>query len=511
LLFYFLFFILQIVSIKKLAGQTIWYGVSSIFSRFLNYLLTPYLTWYLPAALYGEMSLVYAAIPFMNVVFTYGMETTFFRFSNKENNEKHVFNIGSLSLMCTTLLFCAALILCRGPISALLRIENHPQFVTWSALIISLDTLATLPFAKLRNDGRPGKYVVIKVFGILVNIGLVVFFYSVMPRMAAANGTGFIGRLYDPAMGMGYVIMANLIASAVTLLCLWRELFSVRFEWDSKLWSAMLFYSIPLVIVGFGGVINETFDRIMLGWWSSAATEEAKKIEVGIYSACYKLSLLITLFVQAFRMGAEPFFFQQAKGENAPKTYARVMKFFVITICVMFLMVTMFIDVWKYFITNHMMWRGLSVVPVLLIANMCIGVYYNLAIWYKVANRTRAGATITVVGALITLFVNYLFIPRFGYMACAWATLLCYAGMMVISYIWGQRAYPIPYNLKKLTGFFCIMLFFYGIYSGVSFLTGIVWLHLVTGALLLLVYVRFIVFVEKKELARMPAVGKWIR
>jgi O-antigen/teichoic acid export membrane protein len=498
------------LSLKKLAGQTAWYGVSSIFSRFLNYLLTPYLTFCLTTSVYGEMSVLYAAIPFMNVVFTYGMETTFFRFSNKENNERHVFNIGSLSLLFTTLLFCSLLIFWRAPIATLLRIEDHPQFVTWAAWIISLDTLSRLPFAKLRNDGRPRKYVLITITGILVNIGLTVFFYSLLPHLAKTHPGTFISRLYDPNMGTGYVILANLVASAITLLLLSRELFSVRFEWDNKLLKEMLVYSFPLVIVGFGGVINETFDRIMLEWWSSAPTEVLKKTEVGIYSACYKLSLLITLFVQAFRMGAEPFFFQQSKGENPQKTYARVMKFFVITICVMFLVVTLFIDIWKYFITNHIMWAGLKVVPLLLIANMCIGVYYNLAIWYKIANRTLAGATITIAGSLITLAVNFFFIPRYSYMACAWATLLCYASMMVISYIWGQKAYPIPYNLKKLTGFFGIMLLFYFIFSGVCLLTPLFWLRLPAGAVLLAAYLRFIVIVERKELSRFPVVGRWI-
>lgn len=498
-------------SLKKLAGQTAWYGLSSIFSRFLNYLLTPYLTYYLSASIYGEMSLVYSAIPFMNVVFTYGMETTFFRYSNKENNEKHVFNIGSLSLLMTTLVFCTVLMMARIPIAQLLRLENHPEFITWSAWIISLDTLTTLPFAKLRYDGRPRKYVAIKILNILINIGLTVFFYSILPRMAAQSPSGIFGRMYDPNMGTGYVIIANLVASAATLLFLAKEFFSVRLEWDNRLWKQMLVYSFPLVVVGFGGVINETFDRIMLGWWSSEPTEILKKEQVGIYAACYKLSLLITLFVQAFRMGAEPFFFQQAKEEAAPKTYARVMKFFVITICVMFLVVMLYIDIWKYFITNHQMWSGLGVVPILLVANMCIGVYYNLAIWYKIADRTRAGATITIIGTLVTLLINYFFIPRFGYMACAWATLLCYASMMVISYIWGQKVYRIPYATKKLIAFFVVMLALYFIDAGICAFTHSLILRVLVGTVLLVAYVLFVFNIEKKELQKIPAISRFIR
>jgi O-antigen/teichoic acid export membrane protein len=500
-----------LASLKKLAGQTAWYGLSSIFSRFLNYLLTPYLTFYLSAAVYGEMSLVYSAIPFMNVVFTYGMETTFFRYSNKEHNEKHVFNIASLSLLITTLLFCAMLMLARAPIAQLLRLENHPEFITWSAWIISLDTLTTLPFAKLRYDGRPRKYVFIKIVNILVNIGFTVFFYSILPRMAAQDPASIFGRMYDPSMGTGYVIIANLAASAITLLLLARELFSVRLEWDNRLWKQMLAYSFPLVIVGFGGVINETFDRIMLGWWSSAPTEMAKKAEVGIYAACYKLSLLITLFVQAFRMGAEPFFFQQAKEEAAPKTYARVMKFFVITICIMFLVVMLYIDIWKYFITNHLMWTGLGVVPILLVANMCIGIYYNLAIWYKIADRTRAGATITIIGTLVTLLINYLFIPRYGYMACAWATLLCYGSMMLISYAWGQSVYRIPYAAKKLSAYFVIMLLLYAADLGICSLTTSIGIRLLVGTVLLAAYVLFIGKMERHELQKIPVLNRFVK
>ncbi len=342
----------------------------------------------------------------------------------------------------------------------------------------------------------------------MINILLVVFFYAMLPGIAARSPGSMFAAWYDPALGTGYVILANLAASAIKLLLLTPQVLRIRFEWDNRLWKEMLIYSIPLVIVGFGGVINETFDRIMLGWWSSAPTETARKTEVGIYSACYKLSLLITLFVQAFRLGAEPFFFQQAKGQEAPKVYARVMKFFVITICTMFLFVMFYIDWWKYFITNHTMWVGLKVVPVLLIANMCIGVYYNLAIWYKVANRTRAGATITIIGALITLIVNYFFIPQYSYMACAWATFFCYASMMVISFIWGQRAYPIPYELSRMSRYFGLMLLLYFINLGADKVITGTGKHIIIGTVFFAAYVLFIYRQEKQELRRLPLIGK---
>lgn len=487
-----------------------WYGLSSILARFLNYLLTPYLTAQLATTVYGEMSLVYSAIPFINVIFTYGLETAFFRFSNKEGGDaRKIYNTASLSLIVSTLLFTILLLVWRQPLAELLRIDDHPEFITWTAWIIALDTLAAMPFAKLRNDNRPRKYAFIKVLNIAVYIGMTVFFYSLLPGLAKEAPDSFLGTLYDPALGTGYVILANLIASAITLLALVPELLSVRFEWDGKLWKEMMIYSLPIMIAGFGGMINETFDRLMLGWWAPAATEAGKKAEVGIYAACYKLSILITLFVQAFRMGAEPFFFQQAKGEDAPKTYARVMNYFVITICVMFLAVALYLDIWKEFIRNKTMWEGLKVVPILLVANMCLGVYYNLSIWYKLSHNTRAGATITLIGAGLTLLLNYFLIPHYGYMACAIATLACYGSMMLISFFWGQKVYPVPYDTGRLLTLFFVML---GIYFLFSFFSGLVpqgWQRYTLATALFLAYLGFVIKKEGSQLRKLPVVGRF--
>lgn len=498
-------------SLKKLAGQTMWYGLSSILARFLNYLLTPYLTYYLAASVYGEMSLVYAAIPFMNVIFTYGMETTYFRYSNKEGGEQEVYNTGSLSLLFSTAVLTAALLLFRNPLAHLLQIGNHPEFVTWAVWIIALDAVSALPFARLRNQNRPRKYAFIKVAGILINIALVVFFYTALPQLAQSNPGSIWASIYDPKLGAGYVIIANVAQSAFTLLLLMPELLSVRLKWDNKLWREMMAYTLPLMIVGLGGMVNETFDRLMLGWWAPVASEAEAKAQVGIYSACYKLSILITLFIQAFRMGAEPFFFQQAKGGNAQATYARVMKFFVITICTMFLVVALYLDIWKHFITNPVMWEGLKIVPILLIANMCLGVYYNLSIWYKLSNNTGAGATITFIGAGITLLVNMLFIPYYGYMACAWATLSCYGGMMLVSYIWGQRVYPIPYDVRAIGKLFAVMLLCFFIHQYASAAIASVAARSALATVLLGGYIVYILKAEKQEFRNLPLIGKYIR
>lgn len=496
-------------SIKKLAGQTLWYGGSSILSRFLNYLLTPYLTAKLSGSGYGEMSMVYAAIPFLNVIFTYGIETAFFRFSRKENSQKTVYNTASISILISTLVFTTLLLFSHGSIANLLKLELHPEYVIYTVLIIGLDTLTTLPYALLRQQGRPKKFAAIRITNILVTIFFTYFFISILPRIAAEKPNGFLAYIYIPDYEVGYVIIANLIASTVQFLQLGKQFFSIQFKFNATLWKQMMVYSLPLLIVGFGGMINEVADRLMLGWWAPVAGEIAQKNEVGIYSACYKLSILITLFIQGFRMAAEPFFFQQADEANPQRTYARVMKFFVITICLMFLVVVFYLDIWKHFIRNTVFWEGLKIVPVLLLANMFLGIYYNLSIWYKITNRTLSGAWITLAGAAITLIINFFFIPHFSYVACAWATFASYGTMMVISYKWGQKVYRIPYATKKLVAYIVIAVLLFFIHIGLRALFDNFIYSVTTGTILLLLYCKFIATIEHKELVKLPVIGKY--
>jgi O-antigen/teichoic acid export membrane protein len=332
----------------------------------------------------------------------------------------------------------------------------------------------------------------------------------VCPGIQKKDPTSFIGTFYKPNNSVGYVVLANLVQAVATFFLLSKEFFSFRWKFDTKLWKDIILYSSPLILAGFAGMINETFDRLMLRWWSPAPTAEAAKIEVGIYSACYKLSILISLFIQAFRMGAEPFFFKQAQGQQPQRVYARVMKFFVITICFMFLVVALFLDTWKYFIQNETFWQGLKVVPILLLANMFLGIYYNLSIWYKLSNNTMAGAWITLIGAAITLIINFIFIPYFSYMACAWATFFCYGTMMVVSYTWGQKNYPIPYAWKKLVAYIVIVVAIYGIYALFLQLDLNVWANRGFGLVLLTAFGLFILNIEKQEFKRMPLIGRYI-
>jgi len=493
-----------------LAGQTIWYGLSSIAARFLNYLLTPYLTAKLLGPAYGEMTIIYSALPFLNVIFTYGLETAYFRYVQKKEHEEDVYNTATVSLIVSTISLTTLMIISRFAFAHLIRMEKYPEFITWSAFIIAFDSLSALAFAKLRYEGRPRKFAFIRIAGILVNIAFTYFFLSVCPKIQEHHPDSVLLYFYNKNLGVGYVLIANLIQSIFTFVLLWKEFFSFKWKFNGRLWKQIMIYSMPLIVAGFGGMINETFDRIMLAWWSTAPTENAVKMEVGTYGACYKLSILITLFIQAFRMGAEPFFFKQAQGENPQRIYARVMKFFVITICVMFLLVALFLDIWKHFIQNPVMWTGLKVVPILLLANMFLGIYYNLSIWYKLSNKTMAGAWITISGALLTIIINYAFIPAYGYMACAWATFFCYGSMMVISFIWGQKEYPVPYAWKKLVAYIVIVVLLYFGYLLFAKIGFNAWTDRGFALLLTLLFVIFVLNVERKEFQRLPFIGKYL-
>jgi O-antigen/teichoic acid export membrane protein len=485
-----------------------WYGLSSIAARFINYLLTPYLTFKFLEWQYGEMSIIYAFIPFMNVVYTYGMETAFFRFANKAD-KKSVYNTSSISLIATTILLSILLLGLTHPLATLLEINQHPEYLSMSIAIIGLDALTAIPFAKLRQDGRPVKFAFTKVGGIIVNIISVYFFLSICPRLAE-DPNSYVHFFFNKDWAVGYVLLANLIQNIVTLLLLSKQFLGFDWKFDHALWKEMMIYGLPLIIAGFAGMINETFDRIMLGWWAPVKTVQQAKAEVGIYSACYKLSILITLAVQAFRMGAEPFFFKQATEANAPKVYARVMKFFVIVLCGMFLLVMLYLDLWKHFIRNPKMWEGLKVVPILLLANMFLGIYYSLSIWYKLSNRTLAGAWITVAGAAITLAINYYFIPYFSYMACAWATFACYASMMVISFVWGQKEYRIPYAWKKLSAYIIISVLLYLFHKLIVHFAPSTLFYYGSATIILAAFCIFILQVEKKEFQKLPMIGKYL-
>ncbi len=486
-------------SIKKLASQTVWYGASSILARFLYYMLTPYLTLKFRGTVeYGRMSLVFAIIPFLYTLILFAFETAYFRFMQRKEYEADVFDTLSTSLLMSTVVITGLTILFNVPIAHFIGLTTHPEYITLSAFIIGLDALSALPFAKLRYENRPKKFAAIRIAGILINIATVYFFLTICPGEIKKNPNSVLRFVYNAGFGVGYVLIANVAASLFQWLALWKEFSSIRLKINKTLWKEVMIYALPLTIAGFAGMINETFDRIMLEKWSPLKGDAAT-FEVGVYSACYKLSILITLFVQAFRMGAEPFFFKQSAEDNAPKVYARVMKFFVIIICLMFLLVALYLDIWKLFIRDEKMWAGLKVVPILLFANMFLGIYINLSIWYRLSRKTVAGAYITLIGVAITVTVNYLFIPHFSYMASAWATFLCYGSMMVISYVMGQKQYPVPYAWKKLLAYMAIVAALYGIHHAIILIWHNTALNYTIASLFLGLFALFVYRIEKKE------------
>jgi O-antigen/teichoic acid export membrane protein len=456
------------------------------------------------------MSLVYAVIPFLNVLVLFGFETAYFRYIHRNEKEADVYDTLTGSLLATTTAIVTVMLLFRRQIANFIHIREHPEYILIAALIIACDSLSALPFAKLRHEGRPKRFASIRVSAILINVAFTYFFLSVCPKLLHAHPNSVLLFIYSPDFGVGYVLVANLISSLYQTLALSRQLLQFRWKFNVRLWKEIMLYALPLTIAGFGGMINEVFDRILLAR-RLPLSEHAANIQVGIYSGCYKLSLLISLFVQAFRMGAEPFFFKQSTEQNAARVYARVMKFFVMTICLMFLFVALYLDLWyTLFIKDPRMREGLRIVPILLFANMFLGIYYNLSIWYRLSQKTMPGAYITLIGAALTLIINYLFIPRYGYMASAWATFFCYGTMMVISFVWGQREYPVPYAWKKLVAYMVIVLLLYFLHHWLITLVQGQLFSLAAATLLSGLYALFIVRIERKEFRRLPYLGRWM-
>ncbi len=499
------------MSIKKLAGQTLWYGLSSILGRFINYLLTPLLT-ALGTAQFGEYTTVYANITFFNIIFTYGMETAYFRFSRDEN-EKNVFNTASTSLLLTTIPLAILMLCLQGPLSKFWSVSSHPEYVIYFAIIVAFDSLSQIPFAKLRFEQRPQKFAFVKLIGILITVILTVFFIVICPWLIK-NGYGhWIQSWYKPNYGIGYAFIANMISSVVTLLLLFKEFTGFTFKIDTALWRRMMLYALPLLIVGFGGMVNETIDRAMLPKLLEG-TEEYRNSVVGIYGANYKLAILIVLFIQTFRMGAEPFFIKQSTDGDAPRMYARIMNLFVAACCIFYLVVVCYLDIWKYFMRADKFpeyLTGLVVIPILLMAKIFLGIYYNLSIWYKVSNKTMLGAYITLGGAAITIAINLLFIKQYGFVACAWASLACYGFMMVVSYLAGQKYYPVPYNLKRIGLYIGATLLTYFITKTITADMLSVVYRLLVGTISLLAFIVFILILEKEEFKTIPIIKKLYR
>ena len=454
--------------LKKLAGQTAVYGLSSILGRFLNYLLTPLYTSKLvfQPDQYGIITEMYAYVAFLVVLLTYGMETAFFRyFSERKEDPKTVFSTALWSLLVTSTVFITVLILFAQPIANVLGYPDHKEFVAWFGIIVGLDALIAIPLAKLRAENKAIRFALINFAFIGVNIGLNLFFLAYcLPMFKAGTTNALIDWAYDPEIGVGYVFIANLIASVSRFALMLPEIFNVRWRFDAELWRQMMRYALPLLVAGLAGIVNETLDRALLKWMLfEDLGEELTMTQLGIYGACYKLSIIITLCIQAYRYAAEPFFFDQKDDKHAKATYARMLHIFFGFVMLVFVGVNLFIDVFKYFIPNEAYWVGLDIVPVLLLANVFLGVYYNLSVWYKLTDKTYLGSYIAVVGALITILLNVLLIPVLGFRGSAWATLACYFSMAAASYMLGQRHFKVPYDLGRLAFYFIAAIALFGL------------------------------------------------
>ena len=438
--------------IKKLAGQTAIYGLSSIIGRFLNYLLTPLWTGLFSAEQFGIITEMYAYVAFLVVMLTYGMETAYFRYvSKKENDADSIFSTVMISVVSSSMLFIGMCMLFSQSIADWLMYPNHKEYVIWFAIIVGLDAITSIPLARLRQQNKALQFAGVNFTNVLTNIGLNWFFLVYCKsQYDGGDPSALVQWCYDPEIGVGYVFIANLIASVLKFLSALPGAWIKQWHFDTAAYRKMVKYAFPLLLVGLAGIVNETLDRILLKrLLVDDIGLEATMEQLGIYGANYKLSIVITLFIQAFRYAAEPFFFAQEKKKDSTATYAKVMHYFIIVLSVMFLVVLFYLDILKYFINNKELWVGLKIVPILLLANICLGVYYNLSIWYKLSEKTGYGAMISIFGAVVTIVLNLVLIPFLGYMGSAWATLVCYASMVVVSFIQGQKHFPIPYQTKK--------------------------------------------------------------
>ncbi len=493
--------------LKKLAGQTALYGLPTIIGRLLSYALVPLLTYiYGKPAEFGENIEIYAYISFLNVVFTYGMETALFNFSISETNKELVYSTTLRSILISSLVLSLPFLLFSGSIADLIRYPGRSGLIWLAILIVATDAIAAIPFAKLREQNKAKRFAKLKMINVVLQVLITLFFIGVCKYYFEHEPDSFLGRLYNPEIGIAYVFIANLTANIISLILLSPELARVKNGFDLALWKRMMSYALPLIIVGLGGMINETMDRILLKYLLPAGIGET---QLGIYGACYKISILMTLFVMAFRYAAEPFFFSEQKNENAKSLYGKVMTYFVIFCLIIFLGTTMNISWIQYFVGPDYR-AGLAVVPILLLANLFLGMYFNLSIWYKLTGKTKFGMYLTLVGAIITITLNFLWIPSDniyfgGFMGCAWATLICYATMMVLSYFVGQKYYPVDYDVLKILGYlaFAIALYFVGTFVD----TDSVLLDLVLKNSLLLVYLFAVIVIEKPRqlLRRKPA------
>ena len=492
--------------IKALAGQTVIYGMGTIVPRLLNYLMVPLYVRVFAPGIYGQITDLYAWIAFLLALLTYGMETTFFRYTQKENPDKVFNNIVSCIITTTTIFLILYIILYKN-FAQLIQYEHNTQYVLFLGIIVALDALTAVPFAKLRKNNQAKLFTVIKIANVCLNIGLNLFFLLVIPDTALAISE----KLFGPQAGLlVWVLISNVLSSLLSLILLLPQFQNFHFELDKSLIRPMLAYSLPILLISLVGMVNEVADKILIKYLTTVPNaetlaelgmtgEEYALKQLGIYGANFKLAVLMTIFIQMFRYASEPFFFSKAKDRNAPELYAKVMTYFVIFCLLIFLGVMLYMDILKYFAGKEgsEYHEGLIIVPIVLIANMFYGIVFNLSIWFKLTDRTFSGTIISIVGASVTLLCLFVLVPVIGYLGAAIAHLACYTVMMLVSYFWGQKVFPVPYQVGRIAFYmiFAIGLFLLSTLFGDFSLV----LKLTLNTLLILVYFGTVFVVERKN------------
>lgn len=440
--------------LKKLFGDTVIYGVSSIFGRAINFLLVPLYTAVFSPDEYGVVTELYAYVAFLMVLYLYGVETTFFRFATKHKDQVRCYNLSVTNALVISIVLSGIIILSSDVLGSTLPYANAPKYIVWLSLILGLDTLVAVPFARLRLENKAKRFAFIKISNILINIGLNLFFLVFCPYWINENPSSseFIQSIYSPSFGVGYVFVSNFAASGLTAFFFLPYWVKFRFQFDQEWFKKIFSYATPLVIIGLAGVTNEMLSRILLRHWLPEGYYSGfSNIAIlGIFGACYKLSMLMNLSVQSFRYAYEPFFFLKSKDKNSPELFAKVMNAFIIYGCLAFIIISLILpEIAPILLRQSDYLIALHIVPVLLFAGLLLGIFYNLSVWYKLTDKTMYGAYITIVGASSTIVLNWFFIPIFGYEGSALTALLAYLLMVVISYVWGQKHYHVPYQLGK--------------------------------------------------------------
>lgn len=491
----------------SLAKDTAIYGISSIVGRFLNYLLVPVHTMFISpqSGGYGIVSNMYAWAALIFVLLTFGMETTYFRFSNKEEEDpRMVYStslrmVGAVSLLFVLLVFCYL-----GPVSDFLDYSSHPEYVACFAVIGGLDAFQAIMFSHLRQQHRPLKFMALKMAFIIPNVILNIAVFALLPRMFGLFPA--LQPVYERFdYGVGLIFFVNLACTSAITLGFLKELKGISYGFDAKLAKRMLAYAWPILLLGLVGILNQVFDKIA---YLKLVPGQEGRVQLGIYGACVKIAMILSLLTQAFRYAYEPFVFGGAKDRNSEETLAQGMKYFIIFGLLAFLAVVFYMPVLRYLVTNHDYWVGLNVVPIVMMAELFMGIYFNLSFWYKLIDQTWWGAVMSAAGAAVMILINVLFVPEFGYTACAWGGFAGYGVCMLLSYMIGQKKKPIAYPLKDISVYAILTAVLFLAYRLCSGLPA--WSQLIIGTLLLSIYMAYL-FSKDLPLASLPVIGKYFR